>query len=403
MCDFYNGGAWSDKEYVSEGLPVLKVTNCKPKGFAIDEVNYLPFSYATKYAKNKLLKGDVIIATVGSHPNLVDSSAGRSCVVNSMVEGFYLNQNAVCIRSKDTNILDQGYLGYYAKSREFQHYIQMRGRGAANQMRIAIGVIKGYEIELPTIDIQRGICRILGAYDDLIENNQKQIKLLEEMAQRLYKEWFMDFHFPGYEDTVIVEGVPENWQLLLMSEVCDTIGGGTPSTKNDDYYRDGTISWVTPTDITRNSSLILFDTEKKITELGLNNSSAKMLPPYTILMTSRASVGFFGICDQEVCTNQGFISCVPYKENIRWYLLYNLMNRVDEIRQKASGSTFLEISKKSFRNFEVLVPSDSVLNRFNIIMNPIIKQMKLLAKKNILLVQGRDRLLPKLMSGEIEV
>lgn len=115
ICDFLNGGAWSDKEYVLTGLPVLKVTNCKPSGFALSDIDYLPYSAAEKYAKNKLELGDVIIATVGSHPNLKDSAAGRSCVVNSMVEGYYLNQNAVCMRTKDSDVLDQGYLGYLSK------------------------------------------------------------------------------------------------------------------------------------------------------------------------------------------------------------------------------------------------------------------------------------------------
>lgn len=403
VCEFINGGAWSDKEYVPQGLPVLKVTNCKPKGFLINDINYLPTSSATKYAKHKVQRGDVIIATVGSHPNLVDSAAGRSCIINSLVDGFYLNQNAVCVRTKDNDILDQGYFGYHAKYREFQHYIQMRGRGAANQMRIAIGAIKGYEFDFPEIDIQRKIAYILSAYDNLIENNQKQIKLLEEAAQRLYKEWFVDLRFPGHEDVDIIDGVPEGWTKKNMADVCNSIGGGTPSTKIEGYYRDGNIKWVTPTDITRNNSLILLDTDKKITEDGLNNSSAKIVPPYTILMTSRASVGYFGLCEHKVCTNQGFISCIPYQENIRFYLLYNLMNRVDEIRAKASGSTFLEISKKTFRELKIMVPADYVLNEYTKQIYPMIHQMEILTKKIEKLRGTRDRLLPKLMSGEIEV
>lgn len=202
ICDFFNGGAWSDKEYVLQGLPVLKVTNCKSSGFALSEIDYLPYSSAEKYAKNKLEIGDVIIATVGSHPNLKDSAAGRSCIVNSTVEGFYLNQNAVCLRTKDSDVLDQGYLGYLSKYYEFQHFIQMRGRGAANQMRIAISSIKEYDCMLPNIETQRRIASILSAYDDLIENNQKQIKLLEEVAQRLYKE---SVHRDGTKHPVIKE------------------------------------------------------------------------------------------------------------------------------------------------------------------------------------------------------
>ncbi len=219
ICDFINGGAWSDSEYTSDGLPVLKVTNCRPKGFVLDDIDYLPLSSSRKYSKNKLRKGDVVIATVGSHPNLVNSAAGRSSIVNSLVEGFYLNQNAVCIRAKDQEILDQQYLGYLAQCRPFQHYIQMRGKGAANQMRIAIGAIKSYEFELPKIEVQHKIADILSTYDDLIENNQKQIKLLEEAAQRLYKEWFVDLRFPGHEKTPIVDGVPEGWEKRSVGSI----------------------------------------------------------------------------------------------------------------------------------------------------------------------------------------
>ena len=136
ICDFINGGAWSDKEYVSLGIPVLKVSNFKPSGFFIDDINYLPPDSAEKYEKNKLLLNDVIIATVGSHPNLQDSAAGRSCVVNSLVTGFYLNQNAVCVRTKNNDVLEQRYLGFLAKTQDFLHYIQSSGRGAANQNRI---------------------------------------------------------------------------------------------------------------------------------------------------------------------------------------------------------------------------------------------------------------------------
>ena len=190
---------------------------------------------------------------------------------------------------------------------------------------------------------------------------------------------------------------------MYMDDICDSIGGGTPSTKNEEYYRDGQIKWVTPTDITRKSGLILLDTEKKITEEGLHNSSAKMVPPYTILMTSRASVGFFGLCEYEVCTNQGFISCIPHEENVRFYLLYNLMNRVDEIRAKASGSTFLEISKKNFKGLKITIPPARLLDAFCKIVHPLIRQMEALTKSIAKLQEARDRLLPKLMSGEIEV
>ena len=314
---------------------------------------------------------------------------------------YFADGNLTWIKDFKETLLPQ-FLYYWFRTHEGQKKIDAIAKGTA-QKAVPIAGIKTLEISLPPVDVQRQIADILTTYDSLIENNQKQIKLLEEAAQRLYKEWFVDLRFPGHETTPIVDGVPEGWRETCMDDICDSIGGGTPSTKSEEYYRDGQIKWVTPTDITRKSGLILLDTEKKITEEGLHNSSAKMVPPYTILMTSRASVGFFGLCEYEVCTNQGFISCIPHEESIRFYLLYNLMNRVDEIRAKASGSTFLEISKKSFRGLKIIVPEAHILTQFNNIVRPMIRQMEILTKTIAKLREARDRLLPKLMSGEIEV
>ena len=263
---------------------------------------------------------------------------------------------------------------------------------------------KYYSIELPIppLSTQHRIASILSRYDSLIENYQKQIKLLEEAAQRLYKEWFIDLRFPGHENTKIVDGLPEGWEKKKISDVCETVGGGTPSTKVPAYYKGGRIKWVTPTDITRNNCICLLDTDKKITEEGLRNSSTKMVPAGTILMTSRASVGYFGIADFEVCTNQGFISCIPIP-NMQMYLLFNLMSRVDEIRKKAGGSTYLEISKSVFRNFDIVCPSEIILLQFQDKASLVLKKEKTLSLQLRLLTEARDRFLPKLMSGEITV
>lgn len=318
--------------------------------------------------------------------------------------GFWgcLGRRMALIRPDETKAYGQ-FLYYYFFSDEWRATVAKHIVTGATVDRIPLIKFPEFEVTVPPLPVQKRIVSILSSYDNLIENNQKQIKLLEEAAQRLYQEWFVKLRFPGHEKVKVVDGVPEGWKKCLMSEVCDTIGGGTPSTKNPEYYTNGTVRWVTPTDITKNNSLILLDSEKRITEEGLEHSSAKMLPPYTILMTSRASVGFFGLCEHPVCTNQGFISCVPYNKNVQFYLLGNLINRVEEIRQKATGSTFLEISKKTFRNMEIIVPDSGVLNQYNAMIHPMINMMEKIAKSIRQLTEARDRLLPKLMSGEIEV
>ena len=294
-------------------------------------------------------------------------------------------------------LVNSRYLYYLIKDKTFL------STGSA-QPQITVPNISKYVIEYdPDVVVQRRIAEVLSRYDALIENYQRQIKLLEEAAQRLYKEWFVDLRFPGHQSTPIINNLPQSWQKKKIADVCDTIGGGTPSTKNASYYEGGDIKWVTPTDITQSKSLCLLDTEKKITEEGLSNSSAKMLPPGTILMTSRASVGFFGICDFEVCTNQGFISCVPFKKEFQMYLLFNLRNRVDEIRGKAGGSTYLEISKRVFRELDIICPDTRVLLDFQERAHSILEMIRNNTVQIRNLSEARDRLLPKLMSAEIEV
>lgn len=295
------------------------------------------------------------------------------------------------------------YLFIYYLLRTQEEKIKSLGKNATAVPILNKSKFCEIDLLLPPLPTQHRIASILSRYDALIENYQKQIKLLEEAAARLYKQWFVELKFPGYQNTTIVDGVPEGWEKKKIGEVCNTIGGGTPSTKVASYYEGGKINWVTPTDITRNKCLCLLDTEKKITDEGLKNSSAKMLPAGTILMTSRASVGYFGICDFEVCTNQGFISCIPFEKYHQMYLLFNLMNRVDEIRIKAGGSTYLEISKSVFRNFDIICPTYSIANLFQANVEKIIENVKNLSLQIRHLTESRDRLLPKLMSGELEV
>lgn len=344
-----------------------------------------------------LKEGDLLFA----RRSLVEEGAGKAAIVQGLTEPTTFESSIIRIRLNSEVCVPLFYF-YWAKSYAGRTAISALVTGT-NVKGIRSSALQSIEVDYPSFPTQQRIAGILSAYDDLIENARKQIRLLEESAQRLYKEWFIDLHFPGHESTPILDGLPAGWKRKTIGEVCDTIGGGTPSTTVSAYYQGGTIPWVTPTDITRNNALVLLDTAVKITEAGLKGSSAKMLPAETILMTSRASVGFFGLCDFPVCTNQGFINCIPHRAEMQMYLLYNLMSRVDEIRQKASGSTYLEINKSTFRAFEMVVPSDEVLQTFQESTHRIIERTRALAKQIALLTEARDRLLPKLMSGEITV
>lgn len=379
---------------VDAGIPFITISDIDSSNrLNLDVKQFVPEEYYNNLKDiRKAQRNDILYSVVGSF--------GIPVIIKGN-DKFAFQRHIAILRPDSTKVIPD-YLFYIMKTYNFYMQADSVAIGAA-QRTISLTALRNMTVELPSMDVQKKIATVLSRYDSLIDNYQKQIKLLEEAAQRLYKEWFVNLRFPGHENTKIVDGVPEGWEKKKISDICDTIGGGTPSTKEASYYEGGTIKWVTPTDITKNKGLCLLDTDKKITEEGLKHSSAKMLPAGTILMTSRASVGYFGIADFEVCTNQGFISCVPLLEHYQMYLLQNLMNRVEEIRIKAGGSTYLEISKSVFRNLDIICPSDKILQKFQAKTNAYYIQEKILSTQLRLLTESRDRLLPKLLSGEIEV
>ncbi|HRF71942.1 MAG TPA: restriction endonuclease subunit S [Accumulibacter sp.] len=282
-----------------------------------------------------------------------------------------------------------------------QERLRMVSQGAT-QDNLSQDKLLRFGIPCPPVETQRAIGDVLSSYDDLIQTNRSRIVLLEESARLLYREWFVNLRFRGYQLVPLVDGLPEKWRVTTYGDIVDAIGGATPSTKRLDYW-NGDVVWLTPTDVTRNDCLYLSDSARRITETGYESCSTKLLPPGTIFMTSRASIGYFALLDQPACTNQGFIAVVPKVRNCRNYLLFNLMNRVDEFNAKATGSTFKELSKRTFRDMTVMLPSQEVLDVFEAVTLPIIEQIKVLKKQLIALTLARDELLPRLMSGAIRV
>ncbi len=306
--------------------------------------------------------------------------------------------NLSIVLDHDERLVDKKYL-FYKLGRE---PLKEKLNTGAAQAQITIDSLSPYVIQLPNLESQQRIASILSAYDDLIENNRRRIQLLEQAARLLYKEWFVHLRFPGHEHAKIKDGVPEGWDKKKIADICETVGGGTPSTKVPEYW-DGDITWVVPSDITNNDCLALLDTERKITEKGLRESSAKMVPAETILMTSRASVGFFALMDYPVCTNQGFINIRPHEDDMRMYILFNLMNRVEEIRSNAKGTTYPEISKGRFRDMDIMIPAKTLMHEFSEVTSDIIRQIRVLKKSTRKLENARDLLLPRLMKGEMTV
>jgi len=364
--------------YRDQGDKTKYYTGDVPDGFVLDE-------------------GDLLVAMTEQAPGLLGSSAW---IPES--DRFLHNQRLGRIVDLNERRLHKRFLYYLFNTAGVRG--QISGSASGTKVRhTSPERIGRVEAEIPPIEAQQWIAATLTAYDDLIENNRRRMALLEKAARLLYQEWFVRLRFPGHEHTPIQNGLPQGWKRKAVAEIADCIGGGTPSTSIPAYWQDGVIPWVTPTDVTRNQHFVLLDSAKKITELGLNNSSAKLLPRHAILMTSRASVGFFAIAGTEVCTNQGFISIVPHEPRLSTFFLFQLSQRVEEIRSMGSGTTYPEVSRGNFRHFEVVVPPQSLAREFDEHASLCLKQIRVLKYQNQKLRAARDLLLPRLMSGEITV
>lgn len=197
--------------------------------------------------------------------------------------------------------------------------------------------------------------------------------------------------------------IPEGWEVRSIGEAIEILGGGTPSTKTREFWDQGEIIWYSPTDLTTAGTMFIMDSAKKITNLGLQSSSARLFPAYSVMMTSRATIGVVAINTQSACTNQGFITCIPNQRLSTYQIYHWVLDNKEKIISLASGTTFKEINKTTFRKLSILIPNTDVRERFNTTVSPLYKQVENLLRKNTNLRRTRDLLLPKLISGEIDV
>ena len=291
------------------------------------------------------------------------------------------------------------WLAYYLRSSDAQGHMSGNQKGSSQQF-LSLNQLRSLPIPITDERYMQRVIDILSTYDELIENNQKQIKLLEEAAQRLYKEWFVDLRFPGHESTPIVDGVPEGWEVCKFSEIVSIMSGGTPKTEVKEYY-EGDIPFYTPKD--SDGSFFVFDTITHISEVGLEHCNSQYYPEGTVIITARGTVGKTTILAVPMAMNQSCYALKCDELNSPYYLFFSLNKEVDSLKTMANGGVFNTIIVKTFDSISLTIPTQKILSAFNAVVSSIMQQIKTKMKQNIHLAEARDRLLTKLMSGEIEV
>ncbi len=293
------------------------------------------------------------------------------------------------------------WLAYYLRSSDAQGHMSGNQKGSSQQF-LSLKQLRSLPIPITDEQYMQRVIDILSAYDDLIENNQKQIKLLEEAAQRLYKEWFVDLRFPSHETTPITDGIFEGWTKGKIADFVPTFSGGTPSRSHPEYYSEGTNLWVKTQEL---NDSFLFDTEEKITNDAVGNSSAKIIPQGSILMAMYgATIGKLGIAAKELTCNQA--CCVFDLTNIKFatsYLFLWLKENREFFISQGKGAAQPNLSQATIKQFDIIIPSDKVLKAFAKVTDALLERIAKLQLQIIRLTEARDRLLPKLMNREIEV
>ena len=344
-----------------------------------DDFEYVDDETQKSIARYIVEFGDIVLSIVGT--------IGLVAVVGESLHKANLTEN--CVKLTQLDGVDRDYLYYFLKSDLGQAEIA-KGTVGAVQAKLPIKNIQAIDVVLPEIATQQKISRILRSIDDKIENNQKINDNLEQQAQFYFQELFVDNANP-------------EWTVGTISDLGTVVGGSTPSKAKPEYYTESGIAWITPKDLSINKSKFISHGENDITELGMKNSSASIMPEGTVLFSSRAPIGYIAITAGEVTTNQGFKSVVPKPEIGTPFVYFFLKQNLPVIEGMASGSTFKEVSGNTMKNIPAIIPDTETLARFNDFCIPIFAQQRILEEQSQSLAALRDNLLSKLMSGEIDV
>lgn len=342
---------------------------------------------STKLAK----KNDVVMACAGQ-----GKTRGQ---VSFLLDDMYINQSVIAMTT-DEKILHPLYLFYNLSGR----YNELRGSSDASSTRGSITTksLKKLAMLIPNIESQKNITDILIAYDNLIENNNKRIKVLEQMAENIYKEWFVRFRFPGYEDTEFEDGMPRGWVREKIGLHYNTCSGGTPSRTHEEYYIEGTIPWVKTGEI---KDGIIIHTDECITEAGIKGSSAKLLPQGAVVMAMYGvNIGMLAYLDSEMTCNQ---ACCVFNDkneiNSRHYLFHYLYSIRDYLLLIGFGAAQQNLSQDLIKKVKIVIPPAELIKEFDKQKESLYQTIRALMMQNDKLIKQRDALLPRLMSGKLEV
>ena len=399
----------------SSGIPLITAKVVKGGRIETPDEFIAEEDYAAWMQRGIPECGDVVVTTEAPLGEV--AQLGRERVA--------LAQRLICLRGKP-GVLHNDFLKFLMQSSGVQEQLHSRATGTT-VLGVKQSELRKVVLPLPPMVEQRAIAHILGTLDDKIELNRRMNETLEEMARALFKSWFVDFepvrakmegrwrrgeslpglpaeHYDLFSDRLVdseLGEIPKGWRVRKLGEVVEVVGGTTPSTKVIDYWQGGIHCWATPKDLSYLSTPVLLDTERKITDAGLDKIGSGLLPSGTVLLSSRAPIGYLAVSEEPVAINQGFIGIITREEVSNLFILYWCEAFHEEIVSHANGSTFLEISKGNFRQLMAVMPDSAAMTTFDRGVRPLYERIVSNERESRSLAAQRDALLPRLISGEI--
>ena len=433
-------------QHQEDGISIIRVNNVNNGQLDLTNILKVSPDIESKYKRTRLKGGEVLLTLVGS--------TGQSFVAPLELAGWNVPRAIAVIKVDDD--VGAEWVNICLQSNETKHFLNVRANTTV-QKTLNLKDVRDVPILIPPKCVKESIQKNKLSLDNKIELNRQINQTLESMAQAIFKSWFVDFDpvkakiaaleagedaegvtraamraisgktddeldkmeggqledyaklkttaelFPAAMQDSELGEVPEGWKISTIGEEVGVVGGGTPSTKNPEFWEGGEIHWTTPKDLSNLTDKVLLTTERKITETGLKKVSSGLLPVNTVLMSSRAPVGYLALAKVPVAVNQGYIAmiceqCLSPEFVIQW-----CNSVMTDIKQRSSGTTFAEISKKNFKIIPVLVSSEEVQQSYSKLVSDFYDKITEIAIESLTLIDIRDSLLPKLLSGEVTI
>lgn len=409
------GSQLHTSDYKESGIPVVMPTNIGNGGIIEDGIARINQSDVDRLSQHKLRLGDIIFSRRGD--------VTKNALIRPREVGWFCGTGCLKVRLGDESTATAKFISHYLRLPDIKEWL-IRHAVGATMPNLNTGILSAVPIHLSPLQTQLEIAAMLDALDDKITLLRETNTTLEAIAQALFKSWFVDFDpvrakaegresegitpeisalFPSEFEESVKGEIPKEWGVVTFGDIVDVVGGGTPSTKEPAYWEGGTHYWATPKDLSGMDTPVLLDTERKITDAGLRKISSGLLPVGTLLMSSRAPIGYLAIAEMSVAINQGFIAMKPKASISNLYLLHLVRSQMDEIKSHSNGSTFMEISKSVFRPLRVIAPPTSVIHAFDSIVRSLYERLVDNQRQIGSLTELRDTLLPRLMSGKIKL